>query len=73
VAIFNYFYAIFFDDSVPLQPKLYIIAKGIFGGMTDYNQEPFDDILMDISEEYIRTSGFRDEIKGALTAMNTSG
>lgn len=38
------------------------MAKGLIGGMTDYNHQSFDDILVDLYDERKRTISFRDKI-----------
>jgi hypothetical protein len=39
------------------------MAKGLFGGMTDYNHQTFKDILIDIEDERKRTISFKNEIQ----------
>ena len=39
------------------------MAKGLIGGMTDYNHQSFSDILKDLDDEKKRTISFRDTIQ----------
>lgn len=48
------------------------MTKGLIGGMTDYDHQSFDDILMDINEERKRTTSFRDKIVKNITILKTN-
>lgn len=48
------------------------MAKGLIGGMTDYNHQSFDDILTDLNEERNRTTLFRDEIVKNINVLKAN-
>jgi len=45
------------------------MAKGLFGGMTDYSHQSFDDIIEDLDHEFRNISAFIDAIE-TMTANN---
>lgn len=49
------------------------MAKGLFGGMTDYNHQSFTDILNDLEEERIRIESYREKIQSDITQLQVSG
>lgn len=48
------------------------MAKSMFGGMTDYSHQSFDDILSDLKEELRQTIGFRDYINTNIEHLESS-
>ena len=48
------------------------MAKGILGGMTDYNHQSFPDILNDIEEERKRTISFKNEIQKNIDTLTAN-
>lgn len=46
------------------------MAKGLIGGMTDYNHQSFTDILSDLADERNRTIKFLDAIKANIEKLN---
>lgn len=49
------------------------MAKGLLGGMTDYNHQSFADILNDLEEEQKRIAFFRDAINLNIDNLTTAG
>ncbi|KOH45997.1 hypothetical protein [Sunxiuqinia dokdonensis] len=45
------------------------MAKGLLGGMTDYNHQSFSDILKDLVEERERAISFRDSIQQNIDVL----
>jgi hypothetical protein len=48
------------------------MAKGLLGGMTDYNHQSFPDILDDIEKEKKRTISFRDHIQKNIDTLTVN-
>lgn len=49
------------------------MAKGLFGGLTDYSHQSFNDILTDIAYEKRNVSAFIEEIDQNLSIVKESG
>jgi len=45
------------------------MAKGLFGGMTDYNHQSFGDILNDLEKERKNTIAFKDSIQANIDKL----
>lgn len=48
------------------------MAKGLMGGMTDYNHQSFLDILRDLKAERNRTVSFRDKIQQNINGLKAN-